>query len=59
MFASAHRDPKKSFPRVDEFWPIPALDRKNPARFGNAKENNEIKAKLIQAWGLMPTLSHA
>ena len=52
MFASAHRDPQKYFPKMNEFWPIPLLDRKNPARFGSPKENNEIKAKLMQAWQL-------
>ena len=52
LFASANRDPKKSFPQITEFWPIGILDEAYHQSFGTPEENEEIKAKLMKAWQL-------
>lgn len=52
LFAQANRDPKKSFPTVNDFWPIPILDEAYYQSFGTPDENKEIKAKLIEIWQL-------
>lgn len=52
LFAQANRDPKKSFPQLPDFWPIPIIDRAFADRFGSREENKEIKAKLIKVWQL-------
>jgi hypothetical protein len=52
LFAQANRDAEKSFPRIQDFWPIPYLDEAFNATFDNPEKNNEIKAKLMQAWQL-------
>ena len=52
LFASANRDPKKSFPQITEFWPIAVLDEAYYQSFGTPEENEEIKAKLMKAWQL-------
>jgi hypothetical protein len=52
LFAQANQDPKKRLPRITEFWPIPYLDQAFSDRFENPEKNNEIKAKLMQAWQL-------
>lgn len=52
LFAQANKDPKKSFPHVMDFWPIPVIDRAFSDRFGTREENEEIKAKLMKVWQL-------
>ena len=52
LFAQANKDPKRSFPKIQDFWPIPYLDEAFSATFDNPEKNNEIKAKLMQAWQL-------
>lgn len=52
LFASANRDPKRAFPQITEFWPIPVLDRAYYQSFGTPEENEEIKTKLMKAWQL-------
>jgi hypothetical protein len=52
LFASANRDPKKSFPTMSDFWPIPMIDGIISQGFGTPEENEEIKRKLIEAWQL-------
>ena len=52
LFAQANKDPKKSFPKIQEFWPIPYLDQAFTSTFDNPEKNSEIKAKLMQAWQL-------
>ena len=52
LFAQANKDPKRSFPKIQDFWPIPYLDDVFSATFDNPEKNNEIKAKLMQAWQL-------
>lgn len=50
LFASANKDPKKAFPQLQEFWPIPYLDRGYESTFGTPEENAEIKQKLMKLW---------
>lgn len=50
LFAGANRDPKKSFPQIQDFWPIPYLDKAYIDSFGTEEENKEIKEKLIKLW---------
>lgn len=52
LFASTNRDPKKSFPSVSDFWPIPVIDGLTRNDFGTPQENEEIKRKLLEAWQL-------
>lgn len=52
LFAQANRDPKRSFPQIFDFWPIPALDKAYYLNFGSKEENEELKAKLMQVWQL-------
>jgi hypothetical protein len=52
LFAQANKDPKRSFPKIQEFWPIPYLDQAFASNFDNPEKNSEIKAKLMQAWQL-------
>lgn len=50
LFAQANSDPKKSLPRVFDFWPIPFLDKAYLKSLGTPQENKDIKTKLMKLW---------
>jgi hypothetical protein len=53
IFARANSNPKKPFPKMNEFWPIPELDgRVQDSRKADIEEMREIKRKLERAWRL-------
>lgn len=48
VIAAAHRDPKVSFPTIDQLWPIEGLDKKAEIVINL----DEKKKHLMKAWQL-------
>jgi len=50
--ASAYRDPKKPFPNIYDYWPIPEIDPIREEIIGVYQDPKAVKSKLLKAWRL-------